>query len=187
MIDGQALRLALDLFHIPSRVRMLRAEPLPADLTLLLRVAAGEESALAHAARIADRSGDTVRKAATFFIEQVLLCPEANSYRVLGTTSTASYSELRQHMALLMKWLHPDGDPDLERSLFVSRVTGAWDDLKTPERRAAYDRTHTFVPQSQQRRAGRRRMTPLARHPSPKAHVGFLRRALHFLFRGARP
>ena len=187
MIDGQALRLALDLFHIPSRVRMLRAERLPADLTLLLRIAAGDEGALAHGAHIADRPGDIVRKAATFFIEQVLLCPEADSYRVLGTTSTASYSELRQHMALLMKWLHPDGDPDLERSLFISRITGAWDDLKTPERRAAYDRTHKFIPQSQQRRVRRSRMTPLARQPSPKGHAGFLRRAMHFLFRGVRP
>ena len=42
-------------------------------------------------------------------------------------------------MALLMRWLHPDKDLEGRRSMFVNRVTRAWDDLKTADRRAAYD------------------------------------------------
>jgi len=191
MGDAEALRLAVDLLHVPSRIRMIRANPLPRGVPLLLRIAADEPGAAAEAARMTDRSPDVVREAAEFFIEQILLCPEADSYRVLGTGPHASGSELRLHMALLVKWLHPDKDRNGQQSLFVNRVTMAWDDLKTPERRATYD---------QQRRAltgagsaGRRdkRSRTRSRKASPpdmavRHRHGLLRRALHFLFGGGR-
>src|SRR5258708_12057083 len=43
-------------------------------------------------------------------------------------------------MAILLRCLHPDLDPDAGRSVFATRVTLAWNDLKTSDRRAAYDR-----------------------------------------------
>ncbi len=52
---------------------------------------------------------------------------------------------LRRHMVLLMKWLHPDtaeqhrSAADVDRSVFASRIAAAWDDLKTDDRRSAYD------------------------------------------------
>ena len=89
---------------------------------------------------MAGRSRDTVREAAAFFVEQILLYPGADSYRVLGARPDATYGELRRNMALLLRWLHPDRDRQGERAIFAARVTRAWSDLKTPERRAAYDR-----------------------------------------------
>ena len=86
------------------------------------------------------RSRETVREAAAFFIEQILLFPDADSYRVLGARPEATNGELRRNMALLLRWLHPDLDRQGERSVFAARVTRAWNDLKTQERRAAYDR-----------------------------------------------
>jgi hypothetical protein len=44
-----------------------------------------------------------------------------------------------------MKWVHPDlshharGNDAIDRTVFASRVTGAWEDLKTDDRRHAYD------------------------------------------------
>jgi curved DNA-binding protein CbpA len=104
-----------------------------------LRVAVGEEceDSLAFASK--GRSHDEIHEAAAFFIEQVLLHPNADSYRVLGATPEATTAELRRNMALLMRWLHPDKDPEGRRSMFVNRVTRAWDDLKTADRRASYD------------------------------------------------
>ena len=58
----------------------------------------------------------------------------------LGASPQTSAGELRQNMALLMRWLHPDKNPTDARAVFVSRINRAWDDLKTPERRQAYDR-----------------------------------------------
>ena len=69
---------------MPSRVRIARAEPLPAGVDLLLRIAAGEAEAEGTAIASTGRSRDLIRQAAIFFIEQVLLCPNSDSYRVLG-------------------------------------------------------------------------------------------------------
>jgi DnaJ domain len=190
MGDEAALRVALDLLHVPSRVRALRAKPLPQGVPLLLRIAAGDREAEEAAAKIADRSEDMVREAAAFFIEQILLCPEADSYRVLGASPDAKSSELRRNMALLIKWLHPDMDRPGEQAVFVHRVTMAWDDLKTVERRAAYDNErhslHAKKPGSRKRgRAGSRPGKQVARPrwgvPVHHARPGLLRRALLFL------
>src|SRR5262245_66303387 len=108
MGDGEALRVAVDLLHVPSRVRRVRAESLPRGVPFLLRIAADDHEAVREAAEIADRSPDVIRAAAEFFIEQILLCPDADSYRLLGASPQATSSELRHNMALLIKWLHPD-------------------------------------------------------------------------------
>ena len=86
------------------------------------------------------RSRETVREAATFYVVQILLFPDADSYRVLGARPEATNGELRRNMTLLLRWLHPDLDRKGELSVFAARVTRAWNDLKTPERRADYDR-----------------------------------------------
>jgi hypothetical protein len=124
---------------MPSRVKLVRKAPLPADVEMLLRIAAGDKAAERDASRRSGRPPDVVRNASTFFIEQILLHPEADSYRVLGVGPEASNGELRHNMALLLKWLHPDVDRSGERALFVTRVTRAWDDLKTPAKRALHD------------------------------------------------
>ena len=189
--NGEALRVAIDLLHVPSRVRQVRMGPLPQDVAFLLRIVAGDSSAMREASRATDRSAEVIRNAAAFFIEQILLAAESDSYRVLGATSDATPSELRHHMALLIKWLHPDSAKEGHQSIFANRVTMAWDDLKTPERRAAYDRGRQIKPM---RRPNQRRQKTLRRdfrmhvlrhNTNRYTHYGFLRRALQFLF-GAR-
>jgi hypothetical protein len=71
---------------------------------------------------------------------QILFAPDADSYRVLGAKHDVAAGDLRRHVGLLLRWLHPDIDPKRERSMFAARVTQAWNDVKTPERRAAYNR-----------------------------------------------
>jgi hypothetical protein len=158
MADKMALRVAIDLLHVPSQVRLLRSEPLPRGVPVLLRIAAGDDAAEREAADVTVRSRDVVRRAAAFFIEQILFAPEADSYRVLGAASQASASELRGNAALLLKWLHPDRDPDGERSIFVSRVTEAWNNLKTPERRATYDELRRSTSERKSRNKAARRV-----------------------------
>ncbi len=111
MSDRMALRVAIDLLHVPSQVRLVRSEPLPRGVPTLLRIAAGDDAAEREAADLTVRSRDVVRQAATFFIEQILFAPDADSYRVLGSAPQASAGELRSNVALLLQWLHPDRDP----------------------------------------------------------------------------
>lgn len=197
---GQALRLAFDLMQLPSQVRFVRAAPLPDDVPVLLGIAAGDAETIRQATRLSGRSRDDVTEAAGFFIEQILLFPDADSYRVLGATSRTSNGELRRHMALLLRWLHPDLDPQGERIVFARKVTRAWNDLKTPERRAAYDQSmrndlekmlHKTDSRNGRRRGSSRRphnghaklrayRRSLRSHPD--RHPGLLRRVLLMLF-----
>jgi hypothetical protein len=194
--ESAALRIALDLVRVPWRVRLLKAERLPQGVPLLLRIAAGDREAETEAAAMSDKSPDAVREAAAFYIEQILLCPEADSYRVLGASPDADSGELRRNMALLTRWLHPDMDRHGERAVFVGRVTKAWNDLKTPERRAAYDerkrRQHAASSLNGQARRVRRRLEDDLRpwggaSASGMEREGLLRRALSILFGRARP
>ncbi len=142
MSDRMALKIAIDLVHVPSQVRLLRSEPLPSDVSMLLRIAAGDEETEATAIALTGRPPELIRRAATFFIEQILFSSDADSYRVLGADSDADASELRRNVALLLRWLHPDLYSRGERPIYVGRVTAAWNNLKTPERRATYDSIH---------------------------------------------
>jgi hypothetical protein len=138
--DWAALQLALDLHRDPWGVRHVRQQPLPDGIGLLLAVAAGEAASEAGAVARLGCPPEVIREAAIFFIEQILLAPDTDSYRVLGAGPGAATSELRRNMALLMTWLHPDVARDGERAVFAARIAAAWNTLKTPERRAAYDR-----------------------------------------------
>lgn len=139
MTDQPAIRTAVALLHMPASLRQVRGEPLPADVEMVLRIAAGDEDEAVEAARLLNRPRDIIQKAAVFYIEQVLLMPGADSYRVLGARPDTPSHQLRRHMALLISWLHPDRNPGSDHGSMTARVTGAWNDLSSEERRRNYD------------------------------------------------
>ena len=145
MSSGEALGAALSLIRYPRLALRARKTPLPKGITLLLEVAAGQEEALVEARSLTGQTDKDLKEAAGFFVEQVLLSKATDYYRVLGCDRKDSPVLLRRHMALIMKWLHPDVVSDdctaagFDRSLYASHVTKAWDALKTEERREAYD------------------------------------------------
>ena len=161
-----ALKLAIDLFHSPARARALRSAALPEGIVEVIRVAADDGKSVESAARALGRSKEMVREAAEFYIEQVLLFPGADSYRVLGVNPDAGYDELRRNMALLLRWLHPDGGRHGAREVLASRVTHAWGHLKTQDRRDAYDRSlRVHASQRVDAAAGRNRPRSQTRKP----------------------
>ena len=143
MTSAGALKAAIELLHIPSNARALRSAALPDGLDLLLRIAVEDPWAEEHAAELTGRPKEITHRAACFYIEQILFSPDADSYRLLGTNRDASTGQLRVHMALLLKWLHPDvnleANAKSHRTHLARRVVGAWEQLKTSERRQAYD------------------------------------------------
>lgn len=156
MDQTAAVRAAIDLLQVPTRVRHVRGEPLPEAMDVLLRIAAGDEDACTLVVEPTGRSPDFLRQAATFYVEQILFAPETDNYRVLGCTPDATSAKLRQHMALLLRWIHPDHQGSGERAVFAQRVTHAWEALKTAERRAAYELTLGPVPAAGTRSSSRR-------------------------------
>ena len=183
MTDHSTIWMAIDLIRAPANVRRVRAAPLPKDVIKLLAIAAGDEPALVDAKRSTNRSEDSLRAAAGFYIEQILLHPDADHYRVLGVRPEASNAELRRNMALLIRWLHPDKKNGAERSVFVARVTRAWNELKSEDRRARYDL-------DRRRQLAKSTAGQLKRNPkrtdlrNKRPAIGLMRRLMTTLFGG---
>jgi DnaJ-class molecular chaperone len=116
-----------------------------------------------------------------FFVEQILLGPQSDSYRTLGGDRATSSADLRRNMALLLRSLHPDLEPESGGAAAAWRVARAWNDVKTPQRRAAYDATLPSVvvsaPAPSKGRRRRRRRTARV-----EMRRGSLLRALLSLF-----
>lgn len=141
MSDTDALRAAIDLFHLPSQIRAVRTRPLPNGTKLLLRLAVGDTDAMREAEILSNRPQSAIRQAAIFFIEQILLDPDADEYRTLGLDHTATMSELRANMAPLLKWLHPDLNDDTQKSTMAQQVIQAWKQVNTSEKLRRYPTT----------------------------------------------
>ena len=176
MRRAQALALALSLFERPIAARSAQTLPLPKGVTFVLEVAAGDPQAIGEAVRLTGRSQTELQRAAGFFIEQVLLTSTADSYRVLGANREAAPAELRRHMALIMRWLHPDLISDytfgsaLTRSLYTKRVTGAWEFIKAQKRPEGSDGS-----ENKEEHAGREGRAQIgdskeSKHKSPSSH-----------------
>lgn len=159
-MESSALHAALALLKDPVSVREYHRADLPSGIRFMLAIVGGNEDAITQAQQYTGQSRATLQEAAAFFVEQVLLDYHSDSYRVLGGTQSSTYEDLRHNMALLMRWLHPDLQAQgkhaaIDREVFSSRVTRAWEDLKTDERRRAYDRKHPPAAPAQEKVASK--------------------------------
>ncbi len=153
---NEALNAALDLIRMPSQVRLMRSAPLPTGVLLLLRLAAAETGAESEAEKLNKRTSSANRDAAIFFIEQVLLASNSNAYRVLGLDDGATATELRRHMAYLLKWLHPDVSGDPHKARLAQRVLVAWNEVKAAKRVREESQDHASEPIAKATNAGYR-------------------------------
>jgi hypothetical protein len=152
-----ALHLALDLSAMPVLANIMRQQPLPRDVLEVIKIAARCPETVARAEHMSGKSAETIRQAAMLYLQSVLFAAGADHYRVLGVEPTAPHDQIREHMRWLMKWLHPDRQRSDWESAFAARVLAAWEALKSPDRRARYDRTRTV---DQARSPSRRRQEP---------------------------
>lgn len=141
MSGTSAVGLAFDLARRPALARAMRRQPLPDDVLTVIKIAAGSDEVCRTIATRAGMGVAQVREAAIVYLQAVVLHSQADSYRVLGAPRGSNQAVLREHMGWLMKWLHPDRDQSDWESALAQRVSAAWEDLKSPERRARYDRS----------------------------------------------
>ncbi len=163
---GNALEQALALHRQPALRFAARSRPLPDDVADLICLAAAPEPGLHDAAKSLGLADEALLEAVRFYLQQVLFEADGDAYRVLGATADASAEQLRSNYRWLQRWLHPDRRADEWESLYVTRVNGAWSQLRTPAARRAYD--------SARKKARRRGAVPDAvagrANQRPKAH-----------------
>lgn len=134
-----AIEQAMALMRMPTLAHAFREASLPADVSLLLRIVAGIAEAEQEAVRASGKPLEIVREAAGFYVVHILLDERSDNYRKLGCTPAASREQLRLHMALLLRWLHPDLNRKGAYGVLANRVMQAWGELKDPERRSLLD------------------------------------------------
>jgi hypothetical protein len=136
----EILDQVLALYRDPSRVAEVRDRPLPEPMVPVIKVAAGDAGLAAEWAEASAEPAEDISEACVFFLQQILFAPGADAYRVLGSSADAPQARLREHYGLLMRWLHPDRNSDDGwEQVYADRVNQAWQELKTPARRAEYD------------------------------------------------
>ncbi|WP_158637260.1 DnaJ domain-containing protein [Arenimonas daejeonensis] len=134
-----ALEQALACHRSPGLLGAALSRPLPEDMLVLVRLAAGDDALARECAAASGESAETVVEAAIFFILHMQFAPGADSYRVLGVTPDTPDARVKDHYRWLVRWLHPDRNPDGWEASYADRVNRAWNDLRLPDRRQAYD------------------------------------------------
>lgn len=144
---GDALEWALALARAPSERLVLRQRPLPEGIESLLQIAAGHGGdVLSDAVSRTGETEESVVDAVRFFLREVLFHSGADAYRVLGLARDASNDRAKAHHRWLQQWLHPDRHTSDWDAIFAGRVNAAWSQLRTANRRRAYDAEHPDAP-----------------------------------------
>ncbi len=170
MTSNPALEAALELCRAPSLARAMRSQPLPAGLTLLLRILSGEHEALAEAQSLTRLDENVIVAVAELYVLRVMLFRGASSRRILGVGPGAERSQIRRHMGYLMSWLHPDRSANRWRVVFARRVLDAWRRIET-EAEEVGSRPR---PYSAGKRRARSLIPWIAVQPERSARIGFL-------------
>ena len=126
MTQPHVIELALDLARMPALARTSVVPAVPANIVELMRIAAACPEACQAAVAGTGEPTPVVIEAARFYLQQVLLRPGADCYRILGIGPSASRETARSHMRWLMEWLHPDRNNDSWDAVYAERVLKAW-------------------------------------------------------------
>lgn len=177
--NGTALEWALALLSAPAERYRLRQRPLPPGVGELLAVAASvapdvPDAALPQPALLqAGESAATLREAARFYAREILFHADADAYRTLGVAADAPAEQIKANHRLLQVWLHPDRQYAGDDSIFAARVNAAWNQLRSEDRRRAYDAERAavtgraFAPAPSATRPDARPLPVAVWHPQP--------------------
>jgi hypothetical protein len=127
----QAIDVALNIYRRPNLVRTERRKALPDNTLALIRIASGGEIAPEYLTTERAKSEAEAREASIFYIQQVLLSPKSDEYRQLGLTHQATSQQISEHKRYMLKWLHPDRNPNKWESALFQRVANAAAKLET--------------------------------------------------------
>ena len=128
MTQPHVIELALDLARMPALARRSAVPPLPPNVVELMRIAAGSPEDCRAAVAQTGESRHVVIESARFYLQQVLLRPDADCYRILGVQPGTSRATAREHMRWLLEWLHPDRNNNNNSwdTVYAERVLKAW-------------------------------------------------------------
>ena len=127
------IELALDLARMPTLARTSVLPAIPRNIIELMRIAAASPEACQAAVAKTGQPTQVVVEAARFYLQQMLFRPEADCYRILGLEPNASRATAREHMRLLLQWVHPDHNNNSWDAVYAERVLRAWREVSASD------------------------------------------------------
>lgn len=121
---ASALEEALLLKLNPDRLFFQQRLPLPEGIAQLIRIAIDPASAGLSQEQRQDLDDVQLQAAAAAYLKGVCLFPGSQGLRVLGLNDASDNKLILEHRRLLLKWLHPDRNP--ENRHLAERVNRAW-------------------------------------------------------------
>lgn len=123
--------LAQALFQEPGLRHELRRSPVPDDIDRLLALVGHDRQLLEQRARALRTEPAQLQRIARFYVQEVLLFPDADDQRLLGAPAGADAATLKRHHRLLQSWLHPDrADPGSGEAIHSARINAAFQRLR---------------------------------------------------------
>jgi hypothetical protein len=119
-VTFDAMVVAIESYKIPTRQKHVRRSQLPNNMLEVIKAAAGDSETISRWAMSYKMRDDELQEAAKHYLLRLLLAPDTSGLRLLGLQEGALPDEVKSHKRWLLKWLHPDRNPNQwERSLFL--------------------------------------------------------------------
>ena len=125
---NSALDEALLLKVNPDRLFFQQQLPLPDGIAQLIRIAINPDGVALSPEQRQELDDADLQAAAGAYLKGVCLYPGSQGLRVLGLNDAADHTLIVEHRRLLLKWLHPDRNP--ENRHLAERVNRAWGQIK---------------------------------------------------------
>jgi hypothetical protein len=162
--DKEAMSLAVGSYRGLQRGK--RENSPSKGMITVIKAAAGDENTLAQEALHHHLSTEEIREAAKHYLLRMLLDPERQGIRLLGLADDAKETEIKDHKRWLLKWLHPDRNPNSWEQALFHRVNAIKieavkiDGQKPAPTMVPTDRKHHSVQIEKRRKFQRHRLVP---------------------------
>lgn len=124
---------ALDLYRGLILPHAALRRPYPQDMLTVIALAAGDEAVLAAQAEQTHEQAETLRAAASCFLELALTRAGASDHGMLALDPGAAPELVRAHKRALLKWLHPDRNRNAWQAALSAKVSAAASRLEKNE------------------------------------------------------
>jgi hypothetical protein len=124
--EFDAIKAAIKAYSQPLSFQPRERTKLPDGMLLAIKVAAGDAASIEKAAEGVGHDNASLQDAVSFYLQQQLIGGKANPFQQLGLSPDASPEDIVLHKRWLLKWLHPDRNPNKWQSqMFIGVTTAA--------------------------------------------------------------
>jgi hypothetical protein len=120
-LEGMAV--AIETFRSPSRLRAYPSGKPFHQMLKVIKVAAGDAKTIEEQAATFKISETELQEAAKHLLLRHLMSANTHGNHLLGLAEGASLAELKDNKRWLLKWLHPDRNPNVWEQKLFHRVS----------------------------------------------------------------